>query len=128
MRFSAKLEVLLGILTILTGFLYAFELFGPTEPIVATWGSLAVIIGVGIVFLGINKHNIAKFIEMVIVFFLVIIQTPPIFLWIAFNGRGISDGTPASNFVAHWIFGTPHILIALMGLVIIVSLFKRSTD
>ncbi|WP_174730492.1 hypothetical protein [Mesobacillus harenae] len=123
----AKSEVLLGLVTLLTGLLYVLGVFGPTESIVVTWGLLALIIGGIVVFLGINKNGVSDFVKMAIVFFLVLIQAPVIFLWFTFNGSGISDGTPPSNFVAHWIFATPHLVISLIGIVVIGSLFKRNT-
>jgi hypothetical protein len=127
-RSSAKLEITVGILTILTGLLYLFRVFGPTESEVFTWGILAVILGGVIVLLRINKYKLTNFIKMVLAFFLVLIQIPAIILWFSFHGSGISDGTPQSNFVAHWIFAIPHMMIVLLGVVLIVSLFKRNTD
>ncbi|GAA0499708.1 hypothetical protein GCM10008986_28670 [Salinibacillus aidingensis] len=123
----AKLEILLGLLTILTGMLYLIGVFGPTESIVITWGFIELVVGGIVVFLGINKNKIADFVEMVIVFSLVLIQAPAIFLWFAFNGNGISDGTPPTTFVAHWIFATPHLVTTLLGIVVIGYLFKRNT-
>ena len=127
MRNSAKLEILVGVLTIITGLLIVLGVFGPTESIVDTWGLVAVIIGGIVVYLGINKNKVSVIVEMVLVFLLVLIQVPAIFLWFTFNGSGISDGTPPSNFVAHWMFVTPHLIIALIGMMVMVSLFKRIT-
>ncbi|MGB3261995.1 hypothetical protein [Paenisporosarcina sp.] len=104
MRNSAKLKILVGILTIFTGLLYVLGVFGPTESIVETWGLLAIILGGMVVYLGINKNKVSANVEMILVFLLMLIQLPAIILWFTFNGSGISDGTPPSNFVAHWMF------------------------
>ena len=127
MRNSAKLKILVGILTIFTGLLYVVGVIGPTESIVETWGLLAIILGGMVVYLGINKNKVSAYVEMVLVFLLMLIQVPAIILWFTFSGSGISDGTPPSNFVAHWMFVTPHLVIALIGVIVIVSLFKRKT-
>lgn len=126
-RISAKLEVVVGLLTILTGLLYLFRVFGPSESEVVTWGILAVILGGVIVLLRTNKYKLTNGIKMIFVFLLVLLQIPAIILWFLFNGSGISDGTPQSNFVAHWIFALPHMMIVFLGILLIVSLFKRNT-
>ena len=126
-RISAKLEVAVGILTFLTGLLYLFRVFGPTESEVVTWGILAVLLGGVLILLGTNKYKLTNFIKMIFVFLLVLLQIPAIILWFSFNGNGISDGTPQSNFVAHWIFAFPHMMIVFLGILLIVSLFKRNT-
>lgn len=125
-RISAKLEVAVGILTFLTGLLYLFRVFGPTESEVVTWGILAVLLGGVLILLGTNKYKLTNFIKMIFVFLLVLLQIPAIILWFSFNGNGISDGTPQSNFVAHWIFAFPHMMIVFLGILLIVSLFKRN--
>ncbi|RXT06988.1 hypothetical protein [Ammoniphilus sp. CFH 90114] len=127
MRNTNILNILVGVLAILTGFLYVLRLFGPTESEVVSWRLLAVVIGGIVVFLGRIETKVTNFLQGAFVCFLVFIQVPPIFLWFAFHGSGISDGTPPSNFVAHWIFATPHIAIALLGIIVIVSLFKKNT-
>lgn len=124
---SAKLEIIVGSLSILTGLLYVLGVFGQTESIVDTWGLLAVILGGIFVFLGVKKDKVTNILEMVLVLFLVLIQTPAIFLWFTFSGSSISDGTPPSTFEAHWLIATPHMVIVLIGIVLIVSLFKRKT-
>lgn len=124
-RNSAKLESIVGVLTALTGLLYVFRVFGPTEQEVIAWGILAVILGGCVVLLGFNINITTNFIEIGLVFFLVLIQIPAIILWLLFNGRGISDGTPPSSFVAHWIFAIPHMVIVLLGIILIISLLKN---
>lgn len=54
-----------------------------------------------------------------------LIQIPAIILWLLFNGHGISDGSPPSSFVAHWIFAIPHLVIVLLGIILIKSLLKN---
>ncbi|WP_053366293.1 hypothetical protein [Bacillus sp. FJAT-27245] len=127
MKNTAKLEMLVGVLAVLTGLLYLLRLFGPTESEVVSWGLLVVIIGGVVTFLGIFKTKVTDLLTGALVFFLILIQLPAIFLWLTFHGSSISDGTPPSNFVAHWIFATPHIAISLIGLILIVSLIKKNT-
>ena len=126
LKTSAKLEMVVGALAIITGSLYVFNVFGQTESTVTSWGMLAVVLGGVIVFSGMNKHNVTYFLEKVLVFCLVLIQTPAIFLWFTFNSRGISDGTPPGDFVAHWAFALPHIVILLLGTILIFSLSRKN--
>ncbi|MFC4411612.1 hypothetical protein ACFOZY_14385 [Chungangia koreensis] len=125
-RISAKLEVLVGILTLLTGLLYLFRVFGPTESEVITWGLLAVILGGVFVLLSTTKFP--NFMKMIVACLLVVIQIPAIILWVSFHGSGISDGTPKSNFVAHWIFAFPHMMIVVLGILLVFSLIDRKTE
>lgn len=122
---KSRLEIILGILSILTGLIYVIGLYGPTEAEVSTWGIFAFILGGMLIFLGIerstNTHNLAKF----FVVCLLAIQIPPIILWFTFSGSSISDGTPPSSFVAHWIFATPHLVIVLIGVAVLFFQFKK---
>ena len=125
-RNSAKLESIVGVLAALTGLLYVFRVFGPTEQEVIAWGILSVILGGCVVLFGININIFTNFVEIGLVFFLVLIQIPAIILWLLFNGRGISDGSPPSSFVAHWIFAIPHMIIVLLGIILIISILKTT--
>lgn len=55
---------------------------------------------------------------------LILLQIMPIYLWIIFHGMGISDGTPASSFVAHWMYAVPHIVLFATGLLSVYGLFQ----
>lgn len=123
-RNSTKLEFALGASAIITGLLFVFRVFGPTETEVVIWGGLAVFLGSVIVLLSIINYKLINFIKMVFAFFLVVIQIPAIILWFLFHGSAISDGTPQSNFVAHWTFALPHMMIALLSVLLIVNLYK----
>ena len=125
-RNSAKLESIVGVLAALTGLLYVFRVFGPTEQEVIAWGILSVILGGCVVLFGININIFTNFVEIGLVFFLVLIQIPAIILWLLFNGRGISDGSPPSSFIAHWIFAIPHMVIVLLGIILIISILKTT--
>ena len=125
-RNSAKLASIVGVLAALTGLLYVFRVFGPTESEVVTWGILAIFLGGCVVLSGISINIFANFVEIGLVFFLVLIQIPAIILWLLFNGRGISDGSPPSSFVAHWIFAIPHMIIVLLGIILIISILKTT--
>ncbi|MBM7553466.1 hypothetical protein [Thalassobacillus pellis] len=94
---TAKLEITIGILTIVTGLLYVFKVFGETEAIVHTWGILAVFIGVIIICLGVFSQRITDLLAIILLFFLLLFQTPAIALWFIFHGSGISDGSPQSD-------------------------------
>lgn len=126
MKNLAKLEIAVGVLTGLTGLLYFFGVFGRTESEVNDWAFLAFVLGGIFVFIGINKSKVNIYLKSLLILFLMLIQTPAIFLWFKYNGRPISDGTPYDPFVAQWIFATPHILIAVICTVLIVSLYKRN--
>lgn len=122
----SKLLFTLGVLTALTGLLYLFQVFGQTESEVVTWGLVALVLGGILVFHSLIKVKFNAAIENVLVFVVLLIQLPAILLWFTFSGSSISDGTPPSNFVAHWIFATPHIVIVLFAIIIILSLLRKN--
>lgn len=116
-----NVKVALGILSILTGLIYMLRLYGPTESEVATWGLIAAFLGGMVVYLALNPGKNSDINLKAVVVFLSVIQIPPIYLWFIFTGSGISDGTPQSPFVAHWLYSLPHVLIVLVGLFILFS-------
>jgi len=61
-RNSAKLESIVRVLAALTGLLYVFRVFGPTEQEVIAWGILSVILGGCVVLFGINININTNFI------------------------------------------------------------------
>ncbi|SEN56212.1 hypothetical protein SAMN05444955_11456 [Lihuaxuella thermophila] len=58
---------------------------------------------------------------------LLLAQLPPIALWMVFHGSGISDGTPPSDFVAHWAWALPHLLLAVTTLLSIRMVLSKSS-
>ena len=54
-----------------------------------------------------------------------LLQVPPILLWLAFHGSGISDGTPPSTFVAHWAYSIPHLALLAASAAIACTLLAR---
>ncbi|MCR4441202.1 MAG: hypothetical protein QHH10_04080 [Peptococcaceae bacterium] len=107
-----KWNIVTGILTIAVGLPYVLGLYGPTEAEVRTWGNMAIILGVGILFSSTNVF-ITKRVLGSLLLITTLIQIPPIVLWFVFHGYGISDGTPPSSFMAHWGFSFPHIFVVL---------------
>jgi hypothetical protein len=110
---------------------YVFGLYGPTESEVKSWGVIEVIIGVvmfGLTYLG-TKFKTARIFHLLVLAVNILMQVLPVVLWFAFNGRGISDGTPVSEFVASWSYSLTHILIGLLSFVCMVFLvdIRRST-
>jgi heme/copper-type cytochrome/quinol oxidase subunit 4 len=120
-----KLEITMGALTVLTGLLYVLRVFGQIESEVVFWGIVAVMLGSAVTFLAINRRENAKLVKIILMFLLALIQLPPILLWFSFNGNSIFDGTASSDFLAHWLFATPHIVIAIIGTIIAITLLKQ---
>ena len=115
---------------ILLGLPYICYAFGPTEAEVASWGEVCLYTGIFLtllaVVIGRSPKRLFRGILALGYLFLALLQVPPIFLWFAFHGTGISDGSPPSPFVAHWIYAIPHLAILIVSLVATVSMLKGS--
>jgi hypothetical protein len=107
-----------GIGTILLGLPYAISLFGPTEAEIRLWRLVSLCTGiVSLLLVGTlieQTSKAARFTLSASSLFIAALNIPPLLLWWQFHGRGISDGTPPSRFIAHWAFSLPHIV--LLGL------------
>lgn len=105
----------------LVGLPYMLGLFGPTEREVAQWGLVSLLLGMGLAVVWIahiTRVNAPTAWGLNGGYLLVaLLQVLPVQLWWQFHGRGISDGTPPSTFVAHWAFAGPHLLLLLLSLV-----------
>jgi len=130
MKYLDKVKILiliLGIFSITWGMTYMFGMYGPTEREVSEWGLIEVIVGFLVVCTAFFITG-QKLVEILLAVFLsinMLLQILPTLLWFIFNGTGISDGSPPSNFVASWIYGLPHIAIGVISLISIVLLFRR---
>lgn len=113
---------------ILLGFPYIFGAFGPTEAEVQIWGVVSVGIGafLGLLCLAIGRSNkwIAKVVLTLGYIFLALFQVLPIYLWFVFHGRGISDGTPQSAFVAHWGYSILHMALFVVAIAVPFVIFR----
>ena len=111
--------MLCGFGSIALGSTYVFPLFGPTEAEVGTWGRVSFFWGCVLVLLSLpyirKSTKQGRLISGVVFGGLILLQIMPIYLWIIFHGMGISDGTPASSFVAHWMYAIPHLVLGLLG-------------
>ena len=120
-----------GIGTILLGLLYVFHAFGPTEAEVVTWGRLSIYLGTGLILLsiGIGRSNgrAPKVFLSLGYTGLALFQVLPILLWFAFHGSGISDGSPSSAFVVHWLYSIPHLALLLVSLMVLYQLWWLPT-
>lgn len=121
-RLSA-LMFLVGAGSVLLGLPYLFHAFGPTEAEVAQWGLVSIYAGLVLWPLGLamwrDGGSLTRVVAVPVHCVVAFLQIPPAFLWFAFHGSGISDGTPPSDFVAHWAFALPHVvLLALSGVVV----------
>jgi hypothetical protein len=108
------------------GLPYIYHAFGPTEAEVVSWGQVSLYTGIylAIVSLALGHQRARPFKLLLALgyFSLALSQLPPIYAWFAFHGRGISDGTPPSPFVAHWVYAIPHIIVLAIGSFILYSL------
>lgn len=113
---------------ILLGLAYLLHAFGPTEAEVVTWGRISLFIGIVLVLLLVGleyRHSVSiKVILGLGYAVLALLQVLPIFLWFAFDSIGISDGTPPSAFVAHWVYAFPHLVLLSLSLVAFYRLYK----
>lgn len=123
------LTLILGIFSITWGLTYMFGMYGPTEREVSEWGLIEVIVGFLVIctvfFITVRKLRFIKILLAVFLSINMLLQILPTGLWFIFNGTGISDGSPPSNFVASWIYALPHIAICVISLICIVVLFRR---
>ncbi len=115
---------------ILLSFPYILHLFGPTEAEVVMWGRVSLCLGVVLLVMslafGDSTKPAAGFVLALGYGSLALLQGLPIFLWFAFHGSGMSDGTPQSAFVAHWAYAIPHVFVLMISLgVFILLVFKR---
>ena len=108
-----------GIISILLGYSYSHGLYGTLEAEVRHWGYFAQFLGFIIVCLIFNtKWGI--FTKLVL-YLNMLIQIPPIILWFIFHDYRITDAPPTigDQFIAHWAFSIPHILIFILCLVLL---------
>lgn len=117
---------LIGFLSFLIGIIYIVGLYGPTEAEVGRWGIISIILGCWLMLcnLYLNKKILDK-LKIIIIIIILLIQIPPIYLWFVFYGRGISDGTPPSTFIAHWGYSIPHIIIVILCIISINNFIKN---
>lgn len=105
------------------GLAYVFHAFGPTEAEVVTWGLVCVWLGgvlvVASLLLARSQHILANVALALGFSTLALLQLLPAGLWFIFHGRGISDGTPPSQFVAHWAYALPHLLLAVTSALVV---------
>jgi hypothetical protein len=120
-----------GIGAILLGLPYIFHAFGSTEAEVVIWGRLSLYMGASLILLslGIGRSNkkAAKVFLSLGYIGLALVQVVPILLWFAFHGSGISDGTPPSEFVAHWLYSLPHAALLVISLMVLYQLWWLPT-
>ena len=113
------LMILLSIGSIILGYSYAYELYGPLESEVEHWGYFSEGLGVFLFILAfLPTHSIWT---LLILYICTVIQIPPIILWFIFHGGEITDYTYAfsDQFVAHWAFSIPHITLLILCLFIL---------
>ena len=113
---------------ILLGLPDILHAFGPTEAEVVTWGEVSLYTGAILVVLSIgigrSQKRPAKVVLAIGSVVLALLQVPPVFLWLAFHGAGISDGAPPSTFVAHWGYSIPHLVLLIVSLMVLYNLVR----
>ena len=110
--------------------MYVLHAFGPTEAEVVLWGRVSIYLGLAVVPLTVgawrSHSRIIKGVAGLGWGIVALLQVPPILLWFAFHGSGISDGTPPSTFVAHWAFSLPHLALLAASAAMVCTLLVRS--
>ena len=119
-----------GFGAILLGLPYIFHAFGPTEAEVVIWGEVSLCMGVVLLFLAIglgrSKKRLMKVALALGYTILAPLQVPPVVVWFAFHGSGISDGTPPSTFVAHWGYSVPHLVLLGASLLVVYDILRAA--
>ena len=115
-RFQSNLLLTLdGAGSIALGLAYVHHAFGPTEAEVVLWGQVSLWLGLTLLPLTVGfRHSKSRAVKGLLGLgwgIVALLQLPPILLWPAFHGSGISDGTPPSAFVAHWAYAIPHVAV-----------------
>lgn len=125
------LKLLIGFGSMGLGYTYAHELYGVLESEVQQWGYLSEILG-AVLFLLVFKPRHGRFMSLIL-YLCLGIQIPPIILWFIFHGSRITDAPPTINdqFVAHWAFSIPHIILLTLCLCVFkqnscLSIFRKS--
>ncbi|WP_214481372.1 hypothetical protein [Bacillus sp. SM2101] len=122
----SKLRISSGVLTCFVGFIYLSGLFGHVESEVITWGLFIALLGGSIIFIELQEDK-SKRLKVISSFMLPIIaflQLLPIYLWFSYYGSSISDGTPSTSFLAHYLFAVPHISTIILCLLSLYPLTK----
>lgn len=115
--------------SIALGLTYVLHAFGPTEAEVVLWGRVSICIGLAEIPLTVSVwHGNSRIMKDLVGLgwgIGALLQAPPILLWLAFHGAGISDGTPPSAFVAHWAYAIPHVAVLAASAAMMWSLLAR---
>ncbi|WP_458414954.1 hypothetical protein ACNQFZ_09120 [Schinkia sp. CFF1] len=118
-----RVRKILGLSQIIVGIVYAFGLiFGGVERIVHVWGAVSFLLGCILLVFNptIYKGFIGRIFYFLILWFIFVIQIPPAFLWIIFNGFPITDA-PDNLFKAHWGFSIIHVIMGILSINCIVT-------
>jgi hypothetical protein len=114
-----ELSLIPGAGSVILGLPYVVSLFGPTEAEVRCWGAVSLCVGVVSIVLSVGLGCRSDLVSRIVLglsyCIIALLQVLPTMLWWQFHGRGISDGTPPSPFVAHWCFSVPHLTLLAIG-------------
>jgi len=101
---------------VILGFVYIFNVFGPIDAAVVLWGQVSVGLGIALGILtltvGAKRTMLCRLILGLGYTVLVVLQIPPVILWIAYHGFGIERSGP---FVAHWGYAIPHMILFFLS-------------
>lgn len=120
----------LGVGNALIGLPYMLRAFGPTEAEVVQWGQVALAAGLFLAGLSLalafTEGRVAalRFVTALGYGFLALMQVLPSLLWPLFHGMGISDGSPPSDFVAHWAYALPHVALLAGNILVMWRLLR----
>ena len=111
------LNLLAGSLAIAMGLLYIFNLPQMVSDAIAatrTWGWTVELTGILVIIFAVSKNTVQRSTYPLLAI-IVLLQFPPIFLWIAFNGTIVGDGSSSSAPIGHWLWAVPHVLLAIVS-------------
>lgn len=115
--------------SIALGLAYVLHAFGPTEAEVVLWGRVLICLGWTLVPLTVGAwRSNSRFMKGIATLgwgTVALLQVPPVLLWFAFHGSGMSDGTPPSTFVAHWAYSIPHLAVLTASVAMVRNLLAQ---
>ncbi|MBM7854325.1 small-conductance mechanosensitive channel [Desulfohalotomaculum tongense] len=122
------LMVFSGISSMVIGLPYILKIFSSVKTELTSWGIASVFIGFLLIASAVAVSHInTKIIRAVLALeysVLVLLQVPPVMLWLSENSTYIAVGTGSGQLAGHWAFSIPHLVLMLMGVAVIYRMLQ----
>lgn len=106
-------------MSIILGGVYTIIIRSEAE--VQIWGLVSITLGIIAIILDRSKNVFIRILLSISTILILAMQPLPIYLWFEFHGIGIADASPGSNFIAHWVFSFPHIIVLILCAIAIIQ-------